>query len=380
VPDVTYNADPKSGVAVYSDFAFGGWLPGGVGGTSAGAPQWSGLLALANQDRALNGLSTLDGPSQTMPILYSLYSPPLSPGYPTYASYFNDVNQTDSTILSSGMATFNDGIPVQGFDTPTGLGSPKAAALVPALATLSAPPTSTLVATVVKGPPAGVRGGDRGFLKLLLTNKAATPFDEPVTVNLYMVPASGAPGQTLVGTIALPAINLKAGHSKVVRLNFTYPATINGSFKLLSYIVTPLRDNRPTQVTTATPFSIAAPVVDLAAIVAKNDSVLVRPGLPGTAEVTVQNWGNTAAIGTVTLNLYASSTKVIDANATLLPAGTTRRIHLRPGGTIKLHIRFYAPTNRTPGSYSLLASITSNTNPADTNLVDNVAVIGTRAS
>lgn len=379
-PDVTYNADPKTGFAVYSDFAFNGWLPGGIGGTSAGSPQWASLIALVNQDRALKGSASLDGPTQTIPLLYSLYSPPLSSGYSTYTSFFNDVNQVNSPIIGNGSTTFNDGIPTAGFDTATGLGSPKVQTLVPALATLSAPPTSTIVATVVKGPPAAVRGGDRGFVKLLLTNKAATAFDEPVSVNLYAVPASGAPGQTLVGTIALPAINLKAGHSKVVRLNFTYPATINGKFKLLSYIVTPLRDNTPTQVTTATPFSIAAPVVDLAAIVAKNTSVVVHPGLPGTAEITVQNWGNTTADGTVTLNLYASATKVIDANATLLPASTTRRIHLRPGGTIKLHIRFYAPTNRAAGSYSLLASITSNTDPADTNLADNVAVIGTRAS
>jgi subtilase family serine protease len=40
VPDVSYNADPNSGFAVYHQ----GWLV--VGGTSAGAPQWAAIRAL----------------------------------------------------------------------------------------------------------------------------------------------------------------------------------------------------------------------------------------------------------------------------------------------------------------------------------------------
>jgi subtilase family serine protease len=53
-PDVSYDADPATGVYVYSSFGAAagrsGWY--GVGGTSAGAPQWSALIALVNQARA----------------------------------------------------------------------------------------------------------------------------------------------------------------------------------------------------------------------------------------------------------------------------------------------------------------------------------------
>jgi hypothetical protein len=45
-----------------------------VGGTSAGAPQWAALIAIADQGRALEGLGTLDGPSQTLPMLHNLPS------------------------------------------------------------------------------------------------------------------------------------------------------------------------------------------------------------------------------------------------------------------------------------------------------------------
>src|SRR5205823_6642705 len=57
VPDVSYDADPNTGVEVY-DSVNGGWFV--VGGTSAGAPQWAALVALANELRANAGAATLD--------------------------------------------------------------------------------------------------------------------------------------------------------------------------------------------------------------------------------------------------------------------------------------------------------------------------------
>ena len=49
VPDVAYNADPKSGYVVYRSSGsskIGGWYT--VGGTSAGAPQWAAIQAIAH--------------------------------------------------------------------------------------------------------------------------------------------------------------------------------------------------------------------------------------------------------------------------------------------------------------------------------------------
>jgi subtilase family serine protease len=47
VPDVSYDADPNSGVSVYDSTSYQGqtgWFQ--VGGTSAGAPQWAGIKSL----------------------------------------------------------------------------------------------------------------------------------------------------------------------------------------------------------------------------------------------------------------------------------------------------------------------------------------------
>ena len=60
-PDVAYNADPNTGFYVYDTVADSqgnvGWFA--YGGTSAGAPQWAALIALADQGRAAAGLGAL---------------------------------------------------------------------------------------------------------------------------------------------------------------------------------------------------------------------------------------------------------------------------------------------------------------------------------
>src|SRR5205085_7758313 len=87
-PDVSYNGDPNTGFAVYDslpDQGFSGWQV--VGGTSAGAPQWAALVAIANQGRALAGAGSLDGVSQTLPLLYGLYTAASTTSASTTSTY-----------------------------------------------------------------------------------------------------------------------------------------------------------------------------------------------------------------------------------------------------------------------------------------------------
>jgi subtilase family serine protease len=117
-PDVSYVADPNTGVEVYDSYALGrqaGWFS--LGGTSAGAPQWAALIAIADQGLALAGESTLDGASQTLPALYSLAQ--ASPSV-----YFNEI-----THGSNGYPA------LAGYNLVTGLCTPKADALINALVT-----------------------------------------------------------------------------------------------------------------------------------------------------------------------------------------------------------------------------------------------------
>jgi len=106
-PDVAYDADPNTGVAVYDtiDDRYGtGWAE--IGGTSAGAPQWSALLAIADEGLAAAGKPAL---AQAQARLYSLP-----------ANAFHD-------ITSGGNGTYSAGT---GYDAVTGLGSPVANVLI----------------------------------------------------------------------------------------------------------------------------------------------------------------------------------------------------------------------------------------------------------
>jgi subtilase family serine protease len=130
VPDVGYQASSRTGVLVYDtapgDAEGGLNCPSGnpcsagwyvVGGTSSSCPQWAGLVAIADQI-AGHGLGLIN------PALYALASGP------NYGTYFYDVttgnNQADPSVPGYPATT--------GWDPVTGLGTPNAAALVPALA------------------------------------------------------------------------------------------------------------------------------------------------------------------------------------------------------------------------------------------------------
>ncbi len=111
-PDVSFDADPSTGVAVY-DASNGGWQV--VGGTSAGTPQFAALIALADQERA--AASPAAAPLSSTQTLTALYQ-----------------EQDDFYDVTSG----NNGAAAgPGYDLVTGLGSPIANLLVPALANLS---------------------------------------------------------------------------------------------------------------------------------------------------------------------------------------------------------------------------------------------------
>lgn len=131
-PDVSYNANAYTGAYIYSSSPWGwsaGWLS--VGGTSAGTPQWAGLIALANQARAQLGRPSLTG-AQT-----ALYAIP----------------QTDFHDITVG----SNGFPAKvGYDLASGRGSPYADRIVPDLLLVPSDPgyiaPGTKTSTTSKSP------------------------------------------------------------------------------------------------------------------------------------------------------------------------------------------------------------------------------------
>jgi subtilase family serine protease len=116
VPDVAFQASSRTGPLVYDTApGAGGWFI--VGGTSCSSPQFAGLVAIADQI-AGHGLGQIN------PTLYRLADSA------NYSTFFYDVttgnNQADPSIPGYPATT--------GWDPVTGLGTPDAATLVPALA------------------------------------------------------------------------------------------------------------------------------------------------------------------------------------------------------------------------------------------------------
>jgi hypothetical protein len=151
VPDVGYLADPNTGVAVYDstpDSGQAGWFV--VGGTSAGAPQWAALVAIANAGRS----TPLSGAGSA---LYQL------------TGDFRDI--TSGTNGSCGALC----TAAPGFDAVTGLGSPLANLLVPAL-----------------GGGGGTGGGTGGTLSFQPGPQtvAAGIASQPMTVQASTAPSS----------------------------------------------------------------------------------------------------------------------------------------------------------------------------------------------
>lgn len=105
VPDVSFDADPSTGVAVYDSVGYQrqkGWLQ--VGGTSLGAPSWAAI-------RALGGANVSNS---------NFYQDALTSS--SYSTHFRDIksgSNSNSTCTNSVYCTA-----AAGYDYITGLGSP----------------------------------------------------------------------------------------------------------------------------------------------------------------------------------------------------------------------------------------------------------------
>jgi subtilase family serine protease len=112
VPDVSADADPNTGLAIYEQ---GQWTLGG--GTSASAPVWAAVTAIANQ-MAGHPLGFIN------PGLYKLAAGR------TYHQDFHDITQGNNSNPEAGVVGYSA---APGWDAVTGLGSPNAERLIPDL-------------------------------------------------------------------------------------------------------------------------------------------------------------------------------------------------------------------------------------------------------
>jgi subtilase family serine protease len=121
VPDVAADGDPVTGIAVITSNAGGGYTISGHAGTSASAPLWAGIIALADQ-YARRHLGFVN------PAIYQIARSS------HYDRAFHDVTAGNSNTAEFPPTTITGYRAGPGWDPVTGWGSPDAQVLVPLLA------------------------------------------------------------------------------------------------------------------------------------------------------------------------------------------------------------------------------------------------------
>jgi subtilase family serine protease len=126
IPDVAADGDPVTGIAVITSNAGGGYTISGHAGTSASAPLWAGIIALADQ-YAKRHLGFVN------PAIYRIARSS------QYHQAFHDVTAGNSNTARFPPTTITGYRPAPGWDPVTGWGSPDAQALIPLLARYASP-------------------------------------------------------------------------------------------------------------------------------------------------------------------------------------------------------------------------------------------------
>ena len=213
VPDVAYDGSENSPFAIYDTSSYSGWLE--VYGTSCGAPQWSALVAIANEGRSLVGLGTLDGPSQTLPMIYGLTS-----------ADFHDITTGN-----------NGGYPaaVSGYDLVTGRGTPLANLIVPALVGRAATPGATTLTSLASNANYTVYGQSVIFTAEVFASGHVVQSGSVAFMNGNILVAQGA----LNGGVAVYVSNsLQSGGDVITAVyegsSTLAPSTSNTLFQIVS--------------------------------------------------------------------------------------------------------------------------------------------------
>lgn len=194
VPDVTLNADPNTGYAIYVNGS-----PEVVGGTSAAAPLWAGYAALINQQRTTNGLGSVGFMN---PVLY-----PIAAGS-SYTNDFHDITTGSNLFYQAGT----------GYDDASGLGSFIGAPLLAALSVNvnAGTGTATLsgVVTDASVPPVPVAGATVSAIVGTTGVTAATTTTDATGAYTLSVPSGLALKISVsTGTITAPTTENFSGTS-----------------------------------------------------------------------------------------------------------------------------------------------------------------------
>jgi hypothetical protein len=186
--------------------------------------------------------------------------------------------------------------------------------------------------------------------------------------------ATASSDDTVVSTLTLPKINLRGSGSRKLTLKFDRPGDVpDGSYEFIASATAVGTGTAPAEAVTATPVTIASPKVDLATAFADGSPISLDAGHHSTVTLTVRNAGNVTASGTLDMTLFGSADAALDDTDTVLATLPARRIRIRPGKAVTIHIHLPAGVGGAGGTNFVLASASSSIQPADDNSSNDLA-------
>ena len=202
---------------------------------------------------------------------------------------------------------------------------------------------------------------------------------ETVRVSLLASPQPGVSPAAVPLTSRTKIVQLKPGRSTTVRLRFSRPPVLNGSY----YLIATLDGNQSRN--GDQPLAVVAPratrfipsYVDLTGQIIEQptNEIFVSSHHPGQgkASVLVFNTGNVSAVGSLSITLYASSSPTFDAQSSVIGVSVIRKFVLPSGKSEAIAVPFVLPAGTPAGEYHLLALINSANGIAESNFNNNVA-------
>lgn len=195
VPDVAYDGDPNTGFYVYDSVPINGnsgwWL---VGGTSAGAPQWAAISAIANSQNAKLASASFGANSALYGAASGAQSSPQTNPY--LANYHDITTGNDGSCGSICNA-------MTGYDEVTGLGSPQSNNIISFIA-----PTTTPDFTISASPSS-------------FTVNAGTPQSSTITVSSINAFTGTVTLSSSSGSLNPVSLTIPASGSSTATLTFT---------------------------------------------------------------------------------------------------------------------------------------------------------------
>ena len=328
-PDVAADGNPYSGVPIYDSYDFGSSSPWAqYGGTSLACPMWAGMIAVADQGRAVAGRGSLDGPSQTLPMLYQMA-----------AGDFRDVTTGGSLAenqSSTGPVPYNSTpgfTAAPGYDMTSGRGGPLANLVIPQLVggtqlAFGQQPTATGAGSTIS-PAITVLVEDS-------LGNVVTSDNSNVTLSLGSNPSGG----TLSGTLTVAAVH---GVATFNNLSINDPG---GGYTLIA------RDTISGSALTATSaaFTIGTP-----------------PGIAASAAAApIFVTGNSTDLSVLGADTNGESTLTYTWTATTLPAGAAAPTFSANGTNAAKNTTV---TFSAAGAYVLTATITDANDASSTSSV-----------